>query len=572
MMKKDQLKKLSQLFQNLSSGTQSSLIAVVVGISSGLAAVALTFGLEKIHHWSAHQQLFSIWIFPIVGLPLTVLILKSMFRDHGGHGVPEVILSVNLKGGKLRARSAVSRLLGNLITLSSGGSAGPEAPVVISGASIGSEIARWFRSNEAVRVAVTGSGAAAAIASIFNAPITGMIFTQEVILADWTSRTMLPVALASVTGTVVSRLLHGNRIPFAHKTFQIGLNDILMSLLFSVLMAGIVILFMRTMKSVGRSIRKWIRDDLVRAVCAGALLIVISSIFPQVRGEGYGIVRSLISDNYDLPLMLLFVLILAKMLATAVTLGGGGEGGVFAPSLVIGALSGSFFFHVSNSLFPRLALSTGGLFSLVGMAGMISGTMHAPMSGMFLIFEITGGYEAILPLVVVSFLTPKLVRIVEKHSIYHGDLASKGMLRPLRSDARILSDIRLEEILETDIHTVSPHTTLKELIPLIKQSRRNLFQVSDPQSGRFLGLVDFHQVKEYIFDELLAGAILIEEVMNPRPEIVEKGEDMVQIIHRFDRPGVWNLVVLDKERFVGLISKSSLLDHYRHELRVQTQR
>lgn len=559
------------LFQNLSSGTQSAMIAVVVGLSSGLAAVGLTFGLEKIHHWSETQSSFPIWLFPIAGIPLTVLILKSVFRDFGGHGVPEVILSVNVKGGQLRARSGISRLIGNLITISSGGSAGPEAPVVISGAAIGSEIARWFRSNETVRVSVTGAGAAAAIASIFNAPITGIIFTQEVILADWTGRTMLPLALASVTGTVVSRILHGNQIAFAHQEFRINLNDILISFVFSVFLALIVVFFLRVLRLVRRKFRSLFGNDYLRALVTGFSLVAAIYFLPQVRGEGYSVVRGLISDSIRFPLLVFFTLILVKVLVTAITLGGGGEGGVFAPSLVLGALSGSFFYALSRTLMPQLSISSGGLFALVGMAGMISGTMHAPLSGMFLIFEITGGYEAILPLLVVSFLTTKLVRMFESHSVYHNDLASKGMLRPPRSDARILSDIRLEEILETDISDISPHATLRELVPLLQQSRRSLFSVSDPGSGRFLGMVDFQQVKEFIFDEFLNGTILIEEVMNPCPETAERSEEMVQIVNRFDKPGLWNLVILDEGRFVGLISKSRLLDHYRHELKVQTQ-
>ncbi len=559
-------------FRNQSSGVQSATIAVVVGISSGLAAVGLTFGLEKIELLSLRQQLFSVWIFPLIGIPLTVLILKSIFRDYGGHGVPEVILSVNVKGGKLRARSGISRLIGNMITIASGGSAGPEAPVVISGASIGSEISRWFASNEAVRVAVTGSGAAAAIASIFNAPITGIVFTLEVILADWSSRTMLPVALASVTGTVVSRLLKGNRIPFAHQQFAIGLNDIVIAVLFSLLLAVVSIVFMRSMRWVRKQLKKTFVNDYFRAAGSGALLIILIHFFPQVRGEGYSVVRALISDKLNIPLGLLLALVLAKVLATAVTLGGGGEGGVFAPSLVIGALSGSFFHKLVGSVLPQLTLSSAGLFSLVGMAGMISGLMQAPLSGMFLIFEITGGYEAILPLLVVSSLTPMLVRISEKHSIYHRDLAGDGLLRPPRSDARILSDIRLDEILETDILGIPPDSTLRQLIPLIQRSRRNLFHVVDPGNGRFLGLVDFHQVKDFIFDEQLAGAVLIEEVMDRSPETVDSREEMVAITQRFNRPGVWNLVVVDDGRFVGLISKSSLLDHYRNELKVQTER
>jgi CIC family chloride channel protein len=571
-MLRQRFRTLGVWFQDLGGSTQSALIAVVVGLTSGLAAVGLTYGLETIHHWSEHQTLFPIGLFPLVGLPLTVITLKYLFRDFGGHGVPEVILSVTLKGGKLRARSGISKIVGNLITLSSGGSAGPEAPVVISGSAIGSTIARWFRSNEAVRVAVTGAGAAAAIASIFNAPIAGMIFTQEVILADWSARTMVPVALASVTGTVVSRLLHGNRIPFAHQKFIIGLSDIAAAALFSLFLALLVVLFMRTLRFSGERMKKWLGNDLLRSVVAGALLVGIISFFPQVRGEGYAIVRGLISNTLSMPILLLFALLLFKMLATGITLGGGGEGGVFAPSLVLGAMAGAFFHALLRLLFPSLTLASGGLFALLGMAGVISGAMQAPLSGMFLIFEITGGYEAILPLVLVSFLTPMWVRLAESHSIYHADLASKGLLRRPRTDARIVSDISLDEILETDIAVISPLSTLRQLIPLIQQSRRNLFVVEDPLSGNYLGLVEFQQIKTYIFDEQLAGTILIEQVMTRDAPTVSRQEEMVNIIRSFDTPGVWTLAVLDGSRFVGLISKSSLLDHYRHELKVQTQR
>jgi CIC family chloride channel protein len=462
-------------------------------------------------------------------------------------------------------------LVGSLITISCGGSAGPEAPVIISGAAIGSNVARYLKTNEMIKVAVTGSGAAAAIAAIFNAPITGIIFTMEVILGEWSSRNMLPVAISSVTGTIVSRMFRGNQIPFTHRMFHVTLSDIFAVVGLSVAIAVFSLGFIKLLKWSSSVFEKVLRKAEARAILGGILVGLTIVFFPHVRGEGYGIVRQLIAEDFSTAIPLLLVGVVMKMCATSFTLASGGSGGVFAPSLVIGSLGGLFYYKILVLVFPEVEFSGASLFSLVGMAGMLSGTMQAPLSGIFLIVEITGGYDAILPLLLVSFLTTTLVKLVEKHSIYHYELVKKGYLLRPRTDARILSEIKTEELLEKDLVRVHPEMLLKDIIPLIKKSSRNYFPVENRKSGVFMGMVFFKDIKQYLFNSDLLNSIIVEEVMQTEVDTVSLSDTVVEILNRFDSTESWSLPVLENNRFLGLISKSSILDHYRRELKAQTE-
>lgn len=278
---------IRSLFLNRDPRFQAIIIGILVGICSGFAAVGLNFGLEKCSHFlNQFEGNIYVVLFPVVGITLTVFLLKHVIKDFGGHGVPEVIYSVSMKGGAIKFRSSYSMLIGSMITIASGGSAGPEAPVVISGAAIGSGIAGYFKTNERIRVAVTGSGAAAAIAAIFNAPITGIIFTLEVILGDWAPQNMLPVAIASVTGTIVSRLLKGNQIPFQHRVFDVTLDDIFAAIGLALLMALMSLLFIRLLKWCAVVLEKFFHDALVKAAFGGLLVgaVTIFSPVSKVRG------------------------------------------------------------------------------------------------------------------------------------------------------------------------------------------------------------------------------------------------------------------------------------------------
>jgi chloride channel protein, CIC family len=563
---------IRKIFINLDQRLQMVIIGVLVGVCSGFAAVGLNYSLEKLSHLlhGFHGNLYTI-LFPMAGILFTVMVLKYVIRDFGGHGVPEVIHSVSTQGGVLKFRSSFSKLLGSLITIASGGSAGPEAPVVISGAAIGSNISGYFKSNERIRVAVTGSGAAAAIASIFNAPITGIIFTQEVILGDWSPQSMLPVAISSVTGTIVTWIMKGKQIPFTHEELGVKVIDVLATVGLAVLFAVFSLAFIKMLKWTSHVLDRYFKNVLAKALTGGLLVGVITLFFPAVKGEGYEVVRKLIAGEFSSTTLMVLMLVVMKMAATSLTLGAGGAGGVFAPSLLIGSLGGFFYFQLLTLIFPGAGFTGAALFSLIGMAAMLSGTLQAPLSGIFLIVEITGGYDSILPLLLASFLTSTLVKLVEKHSIYHYELVKKGFLLRPRTDGRILSEIKPAELLETELVEVNPEMVLKDLIPFIKKSRRNYFPVKEKSSGNFLGMVYFNDIKNYLFDPGLLNSIIVEEVMVTDLTTVSLSDSVSDILTTFDATGSWSLPVIKDRKFLGLISKATMLDHYRKELKAQTE-
>jgi CIC family chloride channel protein len=560
------------LLVNLDSQAQLGIIGVIVGILGGFAALGLNLTLEKLAELlEPFKKDVFIILLPALGILLTALFLRYVIRDAGGHGVPEVISSISIRGGYLRLRTSVSRLIGSLLTLSVGGSAGPEAPVAISGAAIGSNIATWFRTNEKVRIAATGSGAAAAIASIFNAPIAGFIFSMEVILGEWSSINMLPVALASVMGTAVSRLFNGNQIPFEHLLIEVGLRDIAASLVFAVFVAFVAVLFIKAMQVAQRQLKRIMKPLVVRALGGGIMVGLVIYFFPQVKGEGYGVIRSLLGEDISLGLAMVFVLIFLKIGATSLTLNSGGAGGVFAPSLVIGSLSGYCFYGLLGIVFPGASFSGLEVFVLCGMAAMLSGTLHAPLTGIFLIVEITGGYDVILPLLIASFMTLTVVKLMEKNSIYFRELIEEGLLRRPRTDARILSDLGIGELVEKDLIAVEPETLLKDLIPIIVKSNRNLFPVIDKANNTYKGMIDWNEIKSYVFDPDLRQSIIVEEIMRQDLPTVSANDTMIEILNKLDASQAWSLPVVEEEKFVGLVSKSTILDHYRKELKAQTE-
>ncbi len=486
--------------------------------------------------------------------------------------MPEVIHSVSLKGGKIRLRSAISKLIGSLITISSGGSAGPEAPIVVSGSAIGSNFARFFKTDERIRIAVTGSGAAAAIAAIFNAPLTGIIFTMEVIIGEWTPVYLLPVVVASVTGTEVSRLLSGNQIPFSHHEINVSITDINAAVGLAIMCAFFSVIFIKFLRGTSNRLSTVFKNPLTRAAFGAIPVAFIVYFLPEVRGEGYEFVENIISERFDEGMMLIFLVVIFKIIATSFTLGAGGAGGVFAPALVIGSATGFLFYSIVKSISPQIMLSGSSLYALMGMSGLISGILNAPLTGIFLVIEITDGYDAILPLLLVSFLSPAIVHFFEHHSIYHYELIKKGLLHRPRTDGRILADIKPIELLEQDQIPIYPDYTLKELVPVIKKSPRNYFPVIDRDNENFLGMIYFNDIKELIFDQALQSTILVEELMHTDLITVSLSDSLSEIQKKFDDTSTWSLPVVEAGKFKGLISKAGMLDLYRKELKVQTDK
>lgn len=548
------------------------LTGILVGICSGVAAVALSRSLLATHNW-VHSFHIHWWAFllPGIGAALSSLFLNNIMKEGAGHGVPEVIYSVSRYGGLMRLRSSFSRLISSWLTIGSGGSAGPEAPVVMSGATIGSNIARIFSLNERHRVTLVGCGAAGAISAIFNAPIAGMVFTIEVILGEWTAVNIVPIAIASVAGTQISRFLQGNNIVFDLRQFHIGFVDVLASFGLAVIAALASILLTHLLRKMPRLARKAPFPIWVRAAMGGVIVGLIGVAFPVVLGEGYHSIQAMIDGVFSPGMLLVMVATLAKMLATAFTLGWGGSGGIFAPSLVVGSLAGLAFHRGLVFVWPAVTWAHEGCFALLGMAGLISGMMQAPLTGIFLIVEITGGYEVIVPLIIVSAISSTVCQYIEPASFYLKELVDKGQLLRPGTDARVLSDLSVHELLERDCISVTRNMLLRDFVQTVQRSHRNFFPVEDEDTGRFLGMIHLDDIRPYLFNPGMYDAVVMEQIMNRRVEVVRPEDDLLDVLRRMDERRLFSMPVISNGRFLGMISKATLLDRYRQELRVQTQ-
>ncbi|MBN2340595.1 MAG: chloride channel protein [Deltaproteobacteria bacterium] len=548
------------------------LIAVVVGVVSGMAAVLLNAGLHWFSHLTHHPR--HPWLLPVfstVGIVLSVVLFRFVFRDSGGHGVPEVIHSISKKGGELRLRTAPSRLVCCILTIAGGGSAGPEAPLVISGASIGSNLADLFKMKERQRVVLVGCGASAAIASIFNAPVTGILFTMEAVVGEWSKGQLIPIAIAAVVGTEVSHLFRGKEIVFTHRTFHFSHTDVLATIFLALLTAVVAVLFFRLFRVISRQMETRLPSFWIRAVLGGLAVGGVAILFPDVAGEGYDAISRILNSAYTAPIYLLATVLFIKMAASAVTSGAGGVGGIFAPSLVVGAMTGLLFSRVAGALFPHSGLSEDGFFALLGMAGVISSILQAPLTGIFLILEITASYNVLLPVVLVSVLSVTLSSFFEPDSIYHKELFIKGLMLRHRTDARVLTEIQLTELIEKDCISIHPTMTLGEFVKLTQQSVRNFFPVLSDANGKYMGMVTLNAAKPYMFEPLLYETVLVENFMTTDLPEISPFQELADVIQQMDRTDTFSLPVVDNGTFIGLISKGTLLDHYRKEMIAQEE-
>ncbi len=442
----------------------------------------------------------------------------------------------------------------------------------MSGAAIGSNIAQAFSLNDRQRVALVGCGAAGAIAAIFNAPISGMVFAVEVILGEWSTMNIIPIAIAAVAGTEVSRFLKGNQIVFDHRVFNIQFHDILACVGLAIFCAIASILLTRAMRVSHHASTRIARPVWVRAFLGGCMVGCIGYFLPYVLGEGYSAIRLAIDGSFPTGLLLITGISIVKIVATSLTLGWGGSGGIFAPCLAIGAFVGLSFHRLIAALWPSVVWVNEGCFALLGMAGLISGILQAPLTGIFLIIEITGGYEVILPLIVVSAIATTLCHTIEPASFYLKDLVEQGQLLRPGTDARVLTDLSIEELLETDCICIHPDMRLSELIDIVKSSHRNYFPVEDRKTGRFLGMIHLDDIRPYLFDPAMHHAVLTGQLMNTRVKTVSPRDDLTEVLQKMDDGRIFSMPVVSDGRFQGMISKATLLDRYRKELMVQTGR
>ncbi|MBC8403963.1 MAG: chloride channel protein [Planctomycetes bacterium] len=551
-------------------------LAALVGVASSAVAVALRSGVhslfEALH--SVRESTLGA-LLPAAGAFLGVWLIRVAFREPGGHGVPAVLEAVSRRGGYMRKRSIISRLFGSLVNVASGGSAGLEGPIAFSAAAVGSTVAGGARMAERQRILLLACGVAGGIGAIFNAPLTGVIFATEVVLAEWTLSAVIPVTVSATVATGIGRAVLGVEGAFHSGSFEWSATDLALSPLLglscgllSVLLVGAIF---RTEHLAARLKKGAILGKVgVVAALAGLCVGAIGYAEPGAIGEGYGIVSDALQGQLHGGIGLLALLLVAKWVATVLTLGSNAPGGIFAPSLVLGAILGFLFGTMLQAIAPTATLAQPGFYALLAMAGLVAGTMQAPFTGMFLALETTGGWSETLPLMLVAVLSALVSRSFLRHSFYTWDLAESGRLLRPGTDKRILSDLQASEMLDKEFATILIGKSLEDLAAVLPTTRRNHFAVIDEQ-GRFQGMLDLSHLRSVIFDPLLRKMTPVDTAMNSHVPRIRQHDSLLHAMEVFEEVGAWVLpVVDDNEVFLGTLSKSTLFDNYRRELIVQT--
>lgn len=566
------------------------IVASIIGLVAGLAAVILKSTVHFIQKLLEHNMDvtgFNYFYlgYPLIGILLTVLISNFLLKEKLGHGISHILYAISKNSSIMRRTHMYSRMVTSAITVGFGGSVGLEAPIVVTGSAIGSNTGRLFHLDYKKRTLLIGCGVAGAISAIFNSPITGVIFAIEVILTEVKISKFIPILIASVSGQLVSIILLGEDILFTFRlTDSFAASDTPYYILLGVTCGLASVYFTRVVYKVESSIRS-IRSQFNRAIVGGIGLALIIFTFPPIYGEGYEFIKVLLADTQNqifdrslfyslsgnelvLILFLLMILVI-KPAATALTLSAGGSGGVFAPSLFMGGVTGFLFARVISVLMPGQVFSASN-FTLVGMCGVLSGVLHAPLTAIFLIAEITSGYMLFVPLMLVSAISFTTISYFEKYSIYTKHLIEKGDLIQYDRDRIVLSLIDLQKIVERDLLTIHPDAPLKELVDLVKKSKRNIFPVVN-EKQELEGIVTLDDIREIMFDIDPGDEVIIRTIMQAPPAFVTPQEKMQSVMNKFEVTQAWNLPVIDNGKYVGFISKSRIFNAYRKKLIRQTK-
>ncbi|MCH5232324.1 MAG: chloride channel protein [Muribaculaceae bacterium] len=562
------------------------LLSLVVGIIGGFAAQLLKFLINLISHaltshFSENAVNWLYMVYPVVGIFIVTIILKYMVKDNISHGVTKVLYAISRRKSRLKKRNMYSSLIASSITIGFGGSVGAEGPIVFTGAAIGSNIGKAFRMSPRILMLLVGCGAAAGIAGIFRAPIAGMLFTLEVLMIDLTGATVMPLLISSISGATVAYILEGyNAEFFFSQSEPFYIRNIPYTLLLGIFCGLISLYFTKVMFMMETMFSKLKTQNLKIAV-GGIIMAVLIFLIPPLYGEGYEAINELLEGEYSSILASTFfyldrdniwlifgfiaAIILTKAFATSATNGAGGVGGTFAPSLFVGAMCGFLFALFFNIIFDDAGISNKN-FTLLGMAGVMSGVMHAPLMAIFLTAEMTGGYDLFLPLLIVSTISYMTIRMFLPYSIYTMRLAREGDLLTHEKDKAVLTLLKVENVIERDFKPVKPDMTLKEVVEVIAKSNRNLFPVVD-DNGMLLGVVLLDDIRNIMFRTDLYRKMHVSRFMSVAPARIEINEPMDEVMKTFDRTHAWNLPVVDRGKYVGFVSKSKIFNSYRRVLR-----
>ena len=566
------------------------VLALLVGILSGFAALLLKLIIEEIAslltaHVSITQGNYSYLIFPVVGILIVSLFVRYVVRDNISHGVTRVLYAISQKKSRLKVHNMWTSLVASSVTIGFGGSVGAEGPIVFTGAAIGSNLGGAFRLSPRILILLVGCGAAAGVAGIFKAPIAGMLFTIEVLMLDLTAASVMPLMIASVAGATVAYIFTGYDVEFFFSQSEPFVTSRIPYVILLGVFCGFVSLyFTKVMNMMERTFGK-LKNPWVKFLFGSVILSSLIFLFPPLYGEGYGPINLLLNGQFsqifdgslfydyrhDVWMVIAFIglIILAKVFATSATNGSGGVGGTFAPSLYVGCMAGFFFAILINTL----GLCDGELstknFALMGMAGVMSAVMHAPLMAIFLTAEMTGGYELFLPLLIVSSISYGTIRIFLPYSIYTMRLAQRGELLTHEKDKTVLTLLKMDSVIEKDFIEVHPDMTLKEMVGVISRSNRNLFPVTDDH-GSLLGIVLLDDIRNIMFRPDLYRKMRVSKFMASVPAKIEVGESMDKVMKLFDDTNAWNLPVVEKGRYVGFVSKSKIFNSYRRVLKHYT--
>ena len=563
------------------------IVSFLVGICTAASAIILKNLIHFIQHvlsvnFAADQVNYLYLLYPVLGILLAGLFVKYIVRDDISHGVTKILYAISQRKSRIKPHNMWTSIVASSVTIGFGGSVGAEAPIVLTGAAIGSNLGRLFKMEQKTLMLLVGCGAAGAIAGIFKAPIAGLVFVIEVLMLDLTMTSVLPLLITSVTAATVSYIFTGTEAMFKFsQTEAFVIERIPYVILLGIFCGLISLYFTRVMNWIEGEYRRYGTTYWRKFMMGGIMLSLLIFIVPPLYGEGYDTIGLLLNgqfaglmdnsmfyplnDSYFGIVIFLGLILLTKVFASSATNGGGGCGGIFAPSLYLGCIAGFIFAHICN-YFPFTMYLSEKNFALLGMAGIMSGVMHAPLTGVFLIAELTGGYDLFLPLMIVSIGSYITILMFEPHSIYSMRLAQKGELLTHHKDKAVLTLLSADNVIERDFQMVSPEMTLGDMVKVIARSSRNTFPVVDDR-GILLGIVLLDNIRNIMFRPELYNRFHVSKFMVSAPAKIVVNTPMDQIMQIFDDTKAWNLPVVDETgRYMGFMSKSKIFNSYREVL------
>ena len=561
------------------------VLAFFVGLFSAVAAFVLHGMINQIvalltGQFSVTSYNWLYLVYPVIGIYLTSLFVRFIVKDNISHGITRILYAISSKKSRLKSHNTWSSVIASAITIGFGGSVGAEAPIVLTGSAIGSNLGQLFRLDSKTLMTLVGCGAAGAIAGIFKAPIAGLVFTLEVLMIDLTMASLLPILVSCVTATCFTYILSGNEALFSfHLESDWTVERVPASILLGICCGLVSLYFIRTMNACEDMFARFKDKPYVRLLIGGVILSTLIFLFPSLYGEGYHSINLLLNgkteadwnqilDNslfyghHEFLIGYLALVLFTKVFATSATNGGGGCGGTFAPSLFIGCFTGFLFSRLWNIHEVGVYVPEKN-FALLGMAGVMSGVMHAPLTGIFLIAEITGGYDLFMPLMIVSVFAYLTIIIFEPHSIYGMRLARQGKLITHHTDHAVLTLMSLDSVIDRDYQGVDPDMELGQIVHKISRSRHNVLPVLDA-AGILLGEINIVKIRHVVFRTELYHHFKASQLMANPAAVLDEGTSMTEVMHTFERTHADWLPVLDAGRHLkGYISRDRMYSTYR---------